>query len=182
MAQTQRTYAQIIALLPDNNAGDISPQDIRDFAESFRPLMGEVYRQSGAGTVTTTVAGTYYEVATGTWASVTSLMGFDMSAGNGRLTYTGTVPVMMHIALSISFTLATNNVTTHWRIGVNGTPSPVAQADRKVGTGADVGSTALHLIAMLNTGDYISAFVSTETAGAVVTPTSMNLQAIGNVL
>ncbi len=42
MADTKRTRAQLLALLPDNSTGEISPQDIRDMLVSLFGVYGKI--------------------------------------------------------------------------------------------------------------------------------------------
>lgn len=183
MAETQRTYAQVMALLADNTVGAISPQDLRDSLYSWYMPMGQIYMPAGSGVAETiSSAGTYVELTSSGWLAGDDAELFDMSAGTGRLTYTGTVPVMCHVALSLSFTTSSNNIVVKGRIGVNDTPSGVAEFQRKIGTGSDVGSTAVHYIASLTAGDYLSAWVTTASGTTDLTLQAANLQAAGIVM
>ena len=80
---------------------------------------------------------------------------------------------MSHIAASVSFTVGANNKLISLRIVKNGTPAAAdavaSTQDRKVGTGADVGSTAVHADMMLTNGDYIELWVTNETDTTSVT-------------
>lgn len=179
MADTQRSVATILGLLADNVAGDISPQDLRDAFVSWRPGHGQLY-VAAADAAAETIAGTvnYYEVTTPVWTLSAGAHLFDESTGNGQLTYTGAVDVVAHIACSISMTCGSNNQVTHWRLGVNGTSNAASEVQRKIGTGADVGSTALHLITTLSAGDYISLFVRNATGANNVTLEVANLEVV----
>jgi len=116
-----------------------------------------------------------------TWTLSSGAHLFDESDGNGRLTYIGVEPMAAHIACSISFTVAGSNDVTHWRIGINGTSDAASEAQRKVGTGSDVGSTALHLIADVTTGDHISLFARNATATDNITLETANLQVVSMI-
>src|SRR5210317_938658 len=109
MADTQRSVSEVLALLPDNLSGDISPQDLRDALTTWRMGMGQVYVPSGSGAAVVIPDTTdYVEVTSPTWSLSTGGVWFDESAGNGRLTYTGVADVMVHAAATISFTTASN--------------------------------------------------------------------------
>lgn len=59
MADTVRTRAALLALLPDNMTEDISPQDLRDVVVSLHGVYGEMSIQAGAsaqGSISTTPA------------------------------------------------------------------------------------------------------------------------------
>lgn len=159
MADTARTKAALAALLADNVTEQISPQDIRDFLETMHPSFGSLYVSTAAET-TVSVAGTYVKAA-GTTTSV-NLHRVTMPANN-RLTYTGTPDIHAHIACSLSMTSINNNVTVGVGLAKNGTVLEHSKLNRRVGTGTDVGSTALHADAMMSTNDYLEIFISNET-------------------
>ena len=184
MADTQRTYAQVLGLLADNLAGDISAQDIRDAFVSWRMPMGQIWLPDGSGVAIACTTNTeWYEVNGSAWTSSSFGEGFDESAGEGRLTYVGTVPIMVHAAFSVSFTSSDTNAVVKWRLGVDGTTQPAGEAQRLISSGAtDVGSTALHLVTMMDPGQYLSAFAQCENNSKTVTPVVANVQAVGMVM
>lgn len=179
MADTQRTVSAILALLADNTSRAISPQDLRDAFVSWRMASGQIYIPDGSGAATT-ISGTanYYEVTDGTWSLSGDAYLFDESGGNGRLTYIGTEPIMAHIACTLSSVCAASTQVLHFRLGITGTTNANAEVQMKIGTGSDVISTALHLIAELDTNDYISLWVRNATSAANVTVNVANLQAV----
>jgi len=180
MADTQRTVATILSLLANNTAGAISPQDVRDFAVSWRNGHGQIY-VAAADAAAITIANTndYVEATVApAWTLSSGAHLFDESGGNGRLTYTGTQPMTAHIACSISMTCGSNLQLTHWRLGVNDTTDAASECQRKIGTGTDSGSTALHLITTVTTGDYISLWCRNSTGANDVTLEVANLQVV----
>lgn len=112
------------------------------------------------------------------------VMGFDMPANN-RLRYTGTAPIHAHIAVTISMTTGSNNQVTSFRLykyddsGASGATLVHTTTQHKVGTGSDVGSTALHGDCVLNTNDYLEVWVRNETSVATVTLQEMYMFALG---
>lgn len=180
MAQTQRSISDIWTLLADNATQDISAQDIRDAFETYRMRHGQLYVAAGAGSALSLPdTGTYYEETVSTWTNDTgAAYEFDESAGNGRLTYTGTQPIMVHIAASISFTLGGSNAVIHCRIGKSGTTIAPSEIQRKVGSGSDVGSTALHLVTSMTNGQYLSLWFRNETDTSALTLACANLQVV----
>lgn len=162
MVDTAKTKTAIVALFADNEAGDISPQDLRDFVESMHPAYGGCYWSTPAAT-TITDAATYY-LAAGT-TTETSSHRFTVSSA-GRLTYTGAPAIHLHIACSVSFTIAGTGDVVALCIAKNGTPQTGSAARRKVGTGTDIGSTALHWDVPMVTNDYIELYVANEDVGS----------------
>jgi hypothetical protein len=183
MPDTQRTTATIFSLLANNTAGAISPQDLRDALLSWRNGHGQIYVPAAAAAAIT-IANTndYVEATTPAWTLSSGAHLFDESGGNGRLTYTGVEPMVAHIACSISMTCGSNLQLTHWRLGVNATPDAASECQRKIGTGTDSGSTALHLIATVTNGDYISLWCRNSTSAADVTLEVANLQAVTMII
>lgn len=180
MSETQRTVAEIYALLVDNVSGDISPQDLRDAFESWRPAIGEIYvpgADSGAIAITDTT--NYFEATGMTWTlSTAESRLFDQSAGNGRLTYLGVADAIIKVSLSLSVTAVGNNQLLHFRIGKNAATDDSSERIRFVGTGADVGSSTTQLLSTVSTGDYVSVWARNETSTGNVGIEVANLQAI----
>ena len=180
MAETQRTSSEIYTLLANNTTGAISPTDLRDAFATWRPGHGQIYvAAAAAAAISFSDSTSYVEVTGPAWTLSSGAHLFDESGGNGRLTYTG-ADVSVHVAASISMTASNNNQITHWRIGKTGTDDAASEIQRKIGTAADGGSTAMHLITTLSTNDYLSLFVRNEswTASETVTLEVANLQCV----
>lgn len=175
MADTKRTIAEMQALLADNGAKDINAQRIRDMLVTLNPSHGELYLSSNAVTSITDQV-SYFPVA-GTYA-LRVPMEWAMDV-NGQLKYTGAPDQICHIAVSLSFTVASNNQTIDLTVRKNGTEITGAQQQRKVGTGSDVGSTALHTADRLSTGDYLDVAVRNLSSTANVTVLYLNLFVMG---
>jgi len=127
-----------------------------------------------------TISGTtdYYEATAPAWTLSPVRSDFDESAGNGRLTYTGKTLMHIHAACTISFTCGSNNQTVYFRIGRNGATDSASEVQYRIGTGSDVGSTAMHLVTSMQQGDYLSLFVRNGTGANDVTMQVANLQAV----
>lgn len=162
-------------LFKDNTTGDISPADLQDLVESLHPSFGSLYFSTPSAT-TISVATTYYKAA-GTTTSV-NLHRFTMPSDN-RLTYTGTPDIHVHIACSISITAGAASQEVAFRMAKNGTTLAHSEISLVHGTGADVGSTALHSDVSLSTNDYLELWVTNSTSTASVTVQSGYLFAMG---
>lgn len=165
MVDTVRTLSELQTLFADNTTGAISPQDLRDFLVSVSPPHGTMYRNVAAATTIVT-PGTYVKAAGTTTAG--ALNGFDMPADN-RLRYTGAATKHFHLVVSASFTMAGSNDVIGLKMAKNGVPMDESVQRRKVGTGTDIGSTAIHADAVLATNDYIELWVTNETDSVAVT-------------
>jgi hypothetical protein len=175
VVDTVRTLSALQTLLADNTSGDISPQDIRDFLVSVSPPHGTMYRNVAAATTTVT-PGTYLKAAGTTTAG--NLNAFDMPANN-RLRYTGAAQKHFHIAVSVSFTCGANNKTVGLKIAKDGVVMDDSVARRRVGTGTDIGSTALHADTTLTTNQYLELWLTNETNTATVTIDEMYFFVMG---
>jgi hypothetical protein len=165
MADTQRSVSDILTVLADNNSGQISPQDLRDGFVTWRLGYAQLYMAEGAeATVTIASTAAYYEVTGGTWTLTAGGLYFDESAGNGRLTYTGDADVLVYAACMFSVNAASNNVVTHWMLGLNGVQQEESEVHRYISTGADVGAAAVHGLFQLSTGHYLSMFARNATS------------------
>jgi len=156
MADTQRLLSALLLLLEDNTSGQVSPQDIRDLVMTLLNGHGEISITAAAATAVL-VQNTWYPVA-GTWALTPENVNWDMNT-NGQLRYTGTAKRCCHIAVSMSFTSAGNNIRYEWCVGLNGAPITPSIIRNKVGTGADVQSSAAHAFADVDPGDYLELMV-----------------------
>jgi len=160
MAQTQRLYSAILALLADNVAGDISPQDVRDLAETLLPGHAEISVTTPAATSIGTV-NVWYDVG-GTFALSPDAHNWDMNA-NGQLRYIGAANRCCHIAASLSFTGQGNNDVYEWAVGLNSVPLTPSIIRNKIGTGADVQSSAAHGFTEVAPNDYLTIMVRNTT-------------------
>ncbi len=167
MTQTQRSVAEVYALLPDNITEDISPQDLRDALTTWRNGCGSIYVAAADRTPVIIANNTdYYEAIDPAWTLHANGYLFDESGGNGRLTYIGIADVVMQVTCTVSMTSASNNQVTHWRLGKNATPDAASEAQRKIGaTGTEVGALAITMVEPMTTGDYVSLWVRNATAG-----------------
>lgn len=173
---TQRTYSELIAQFPDNTTGLITPADMRDFIDSVRSPHGQVHLTAPVETSITQI---------GTYVKVNGTFGLDAHNHlttpdtTGRITYTGTSARHFHLVSSISMTCAANNQIVSFRIAVNGVTDAATQLRRKIGTGTDIGSTALHGDEVLSQNDYVELYVANLTSTANITIEDCYLFAVG---
>lgn len=173
MADTMRSLATITTTLADNAAGNISAQDLRDAVVATNPPgHGEIYITASTAT-TLGDTSTWVQVA-GTYAESSPIMHWDMTV-SGRLYYTGAADRVCHIAMSVSMTADQNNQVVEWGIGKDGTILTPSIIQRKVATGADVGSSAAHAFTTISNGEYLAPMVRNTTSATTVTATTLNL-------
>lgn len=159
MVETMRTRAEMIALLADNVVGDIGEEDVRDLLETLYMGHAEGYISAASATSFTDSA-SYVEPA-GTWSLGVDVHNWSMPV-NARFRYIGVADRIVHVACSLSMTSSNNNQTVWLGVGKNGTLWTPSAVKRKIGTGSDVGSTALHALVPVSTNDYLSVMVRNE--------------------
>jgi hypothetical protein len=179
MADTPRTVADLIGLLPLATLRAGSIQDVRDLIVSLAPSMGSMYVSTPAQT-TIGVAGTYVKAA-GTWTQVSSVSGLVMQS-NGRLVQTLDVARHYHIAASLSMTAQGANQTAGFKIAKNGVVLDHSYVARKITTGADIGGHALHADVQLVKDDYLELWLTNETSTNWVQLNAAYLFAVGHIV
>jgi len=96
----------------------------------------------------------------------------------GEIQYTGLATKMFHVASSISFGGSPNDVIVA-AIAVNGAYKGVSRVLRNLGGGGDIGSTAIHVMVELNTGDRLSVYAGNTSTDNNITFYALNLFAMG---
>jgi len=175
MADTQRSYADILTLLADNSTGDISPQDMRDVVATLRPGHGEISITTPAATTLGDTT-TWVQVA-GTYALSADAVNWAMTS-SGRLYYTGTSPRMLHIACTLSLTSAGTLDILEACIAKSGTVIDSSRVQLYRGTGTEVETTAIHAFTSISNGQYIAAMTRNISAAANTTAETLNLFAM----
>ncbi len=176
MADTVRSIAELQALFADNVAGDISPQDLRDFLLSSAPAHGTISILSAAPTTIAT-PGTYVKMA-GTTVLSADATGFDMSE-DGRLRFIGVSPRHLHIAVTVAMSSSGPNNIIGLKVAKNGVLLDNSITRRFLATGNDVGSTALHADIPAAANDYLEIFVTNETNTDTVTIEELYFYSMG---
>lgn len=172
MADTQRTLQALRALLADNTSQAISPQDIRDFLETFIPGHASAYISSTAATVLSDTS-TWIQVA-GTYSLSSEQKNWNQAVA-GQLDYDGPEDRLVTINCGISMTCVSNNQTVEIGIGKNGTIWTPSIGQRKVGTGADVGRAAITAQLRVVSGDYLSVMWRNITGANNLTAEAMTV-------
>jgi hypothetical protein len=165
MAQTQRSLAELFALLADNSTGAIDPADLRDVVETLRNGVGEI-SITAASPVVVTVQNTWQENSEATWAASANLLNWAMTV-NGRLYYTGPSERMCHIAATLEVDLTSGGPgVAQMAIAKNGTVITTSITQQTIDTGVTHEATAIHAYTMAETGDYLSIMVRNTSATA----------------
>lgn len=165
---TRRTKAELDVLFANNSTGDISPQDLRDLVDSLTPGHGSIMLVTP---LPTTIPGAgQYVKANGTTQLSTQTMHRDFTMPmNNRLMWSGITSVHCHVVSSLSMSSGGNNVDIGVKLTKNGVEIDHSNLRRKISTGADIGSTAIHGDFQMNPGDYVELYVANLTNTSTIT-------------
>jgi len=176
-----KTLTEILKALGTGNVrvnNRFDTQALKDAFYSLKPPYGSIYLTTPVPTVIGT-PGVYTKcLGTTAYASTPHFMEMD---ANNRLTYTGDKMRHFHIAVTISMTAAQNNQVVGFRIAKNDTALSEAQIRRKISTGIDIGSTALHADLHLSQGDYIEIWGTNYTTASNIQLEDMYFFAMGMI-
>lgn len=178
MAETPKVLAALLAQLPDNTTGLISPEDIRDAVVSLFPSRGQLDLTASAQT-TFSGANVWTKLA-GTTALDTSLGqdGFSQ-ASNNELRATKAVNQVLLVTANIELTCASNNKTFGLTFAKNGTAiSGIHISAILSNSNKGYGFSITGLIPTA-ANDTISVFIRNEGDTTAVTATSLTLSAVG---
>jgi hypothetical protein len=180
MSQTQRSVDELFARTADNTAGAISAEAIRDIIESLRPRYGEIVTL-GSEPVVIDTRSTFVELTGLAW-QLTVTLGFDMSAGPGRLTYVGRTMVKAFILANLSFSAAASLETFTFRILKNGIGLPASTVTLSGGKGGiDIFQVALGTTLDMEAGDSVSLAVQNDSSAADLTVRNVHITAFSGL-
>ncbi len=178
MAQTERTYAEILALLADNVTGDISPQDHRDVVASMLGGYAGLIQSVAGGTDPIVGVGSTPELIK-VYDAITGESIDENIAGAVATLASGVVKPGVDgfyaIDFFASFDLSANNKTVTIRAFKNGAATDLDFAVF-VSNGSDIGGMCIsHKSFPLVAGDAIDFRVSVTPGTSDVTFTSCGL-------
>ena len=164
----QLTLTELLDRLPDNNRQLISPKDVRDIVATFAGQFGRLSILPGTGGTYPGNPGVWDELDLDDWVPSDENIGFDESAGNGRLTYTGTRPVLATANLSLSVAASPNDVLS-FRVGINGVVEPLGESEISATVELPGQIVVLTTTAsgIIQPGDFVSAFGRSDSPGNV---------------
>lgn len=178
MTQTPKVLSALLAQLPDNTTGDISPEDIRDCVVSLFPSRGQIDLTASAQT-TFALTNTYYKLA-GTTALDTSLGqdGFSQ-ASNNELQATKAVNQVLLVTANVELICAANNKSYGITIAKNGTPLPNVHVSAILTDSNEAYGFSVTGLIPVSQNDTVSVYVRNETDTTAVTATALALSAVG---
>ena len=140
--------------------------------------MGEITMIGNASATDITVQSTEVLVA-GTTTLTAGVVSFDQPQNN-RLRYTGTTTALMHVACTMSYTVASgSNQELEFRLYKNGNPITASEIVDSCSAATGVESSAIHVFVSLATNDYIEVWCANNSGTGDITVRTMNLFALG---
>lgn len=181
MAETSKLLAALLAQLPDNTAGDISAEDIRDAVVSLSPSRGQLELASG-GSATTTfgASGTYVHVA-GTTALDSSVASSTVTQhANGVLKMQKNVEQVALVNATLEVLPAGNNKRYTFTFAKNGTAIPELALTAYYGNlGGNPAGVFLSGLVSMTYNDELSVVVKNDTDTTSITASVYTLSLIG---
>lgn len=178
MAETPKVLSALLAQLPDNTTGLISPEDIRDVVVSLFPSRGQLDLTATAAT-TFALTNTWYKIA-GTTALDTSLGqdGFSQAANN-ELRATKAVNQVLLITANVELLCGSNNKTFGLTFAKNGTAITGIHVSALLANSNKGYGFSITALLPTAANDIISVYVRNETDTTSVTATTLTLSAVG---
>jgi hypothetical protein len=175
MADTQRSIAEVLALLATNSKGLISAQDLRDTVVTLQPSLGNSYL-SGEVETNLTVEGTYVKLAGNTDEGY--LKRFS-SLGHLDLIYSGAAVCQAHVIASFAISGETD-MQLGFQLALNDTLLPATYQVVMI-PGADK-YVAVTLVGSveLSTNDQITVWGACLNGTGNITCKSFTMQATGH--
>jgi hypothetical protein len=178
MAETPKVLSALLAQLPDNTTGLISPEDIRDAVVSLFPSRGQIDLTASAQTtfsgqnVWTKLAGTTALDAT------LGQDGFAQSTNNG-LQATKAVNQVLLVVGNVEATCASNNKVFGFTFAKNGTAISTFHVSQRFDVGGSAYSVSFTALIPTVENDVISLYARNETDTTALTSSNLTLSAVG---
>jgi hypothetical protein len=178
MTQTAKILSALLAQLPDNTTGDISPEDIRDVVVSLFPSRGQLDLTSAAAT-TFALTNTWYKLAGTTALDLTlGQDGFSQSANN-TLRATKAVSQVLLVTANVELVCASNNKQFGITFAKNDAPIDNIHVSAVLANSNDGYGFSITALIPTEANDTISVYVRNETDTTSVTASNLTLSAVG---
>jgi hypothetical protein len=178
MAETPKVLSALLAQLPDNTTGLISPEDIRDAVVSLFPSRGQLDLTATAQTTFATT-NTYVKLA-GTTALDVSLGqdGFSQASSN-ELRATKAVNQVLLVTANVELVCTANNKSFGITFAKNGTPLSNVHVSAILSDSNEGYGFSLTALVPTAQNDTISIYIRNETDTTAVTAVALALSAVG---
>lgn len=178
MAETPKVLSALLAQLPDNTTGLISPEDIRDVVVSLFPSRGQLDLTATAAT-TFALTDTWYKLAGTTALDATLGQDGFSQAANNELRATKAVNQVLLITANVELLCGSNNKTFGLTFAKNGTAITGIHVSALLANSNKGYGFSITALLPTAANDTISVYVRNETDTTSVTATSLTLSAVG---
>ena len=178
MAETPKVLSALLAQLPDNATGMISPEDIRDVVVSLFPSRGQLDLTVTAAT-TFALTNTWYKLAGTTALDATLGQDGFSQAANNELRATKAVNQVLLITANVELLCGSNNKTFGLTFAKNGTAITGIHVSAVLSDSGKGYGFSISTLIPTAANDIISVYVRNETDTTAVTATSLTLSAVG---
>lgn len=179
MTQTAKIESALLAQLPDNTTGDISPEDMRDVVVSLNPSRGQlIHTVSGISTFTGT--GVYRQVVVTTALDSATTSADVSQSANGTLKMLKNVAQVALVNATMEILPASNNQRYTFTFAKNGSPIPELAYTTYFGNlGGNPAGVFLSGLLPMSYNDELSILVKNDTSTASLTCSQFTLSLIG---
>ena len=178
MAETPKVLSALLAQLPDNTTGLISPEDIRDVVVSLFPSRGQLDLTATAAT-TFALTDTWYKLAGTTALDATLGQDGFSQAANNELRATKAVNQVLLVTANVELLCGSNNKTFGLTFAKNGTAITGIHVSALLANSNKGYGFSITALLPTAANDTISVYVRNETDTTSVTATSLTLSAVG---
>ena len=178
MAETPKVLSALLAQLPDNITGLISPEDIRDAVVSLFPSRGQIDLTASAAT-TFAVTNTWYKLAGTTALDATLGQDGFSQAANNELRATKAVNQVLLVTANVELVCGSNNKSFGLTFAKNGTAITGIHVSAVLSDSGKGYGFSITTLVPTAANDIISVYVRNETDTTSVTATSLTLSAVG---
>jgi hypothetical protein len=178
--QTPRSLTQLLAQMPDNTAGDISAQDMRDAMVSLYPSRGALQLVSTPVATTFASVGVYTKIAAATLIDASVCTSCVQMPADGELRFLKPVDQVLLVNATVAVLPAGNNKQYSFTFAKNGTAIDSLHVSRFFG---NLGGVPLSLffsgLVAITSNDVISLVVRNDTDTTAITASVLSLSGIG---
>lgn len=178
MAETPKVLSALLAQLPDNTTGLISPEDIRDAVVSLFPSRGQLDLTAGAST-TFALTNTWYKLAGTTALDVDVCTSCISMPANNEMRLEKAVAQIVLATATVEVSCANNNKTFSMTFAKNGAAVNHTHVTQKIEDGGANYTFALSALLPTVEDDVLSVYVRNDTDTTALTTVGLTFSVVG---
>lgn len=178
--QTPRSLSQLLTNTPNNTAGLITAENLRDIVVSLFPSRGQIELVSTPIATTFVAPNTYVPVAGTTAIDLTVCTGCVEMPGNGQIRYLKPIQQVLLLNATLAVLPAGNNVTYSFTFAINGVANESLHVTQSYGNlqGRPAG-VFLSGLARVQPNDIVSVVVRADGHTTALTASILTLSGVG---